>query len=168
MARVISGLRFARSFVTPSGDATVSRELDFNLGARMAIGIEWVSTSIIQLGNPTTDVNLPYIASLHAENDTIEDLPAATGEDEDNIDTEVLHQHYVSYVHSESASGLGVGVVASNHVTNYPEPVLIARNPTFSGKSEDSAGSAAMALLMAYRYYELTDAELVGILTSRR
>lgn len=167
MARVISGLRYARSFVTPSGAETISRVMDFDLGARFGISINWIRTAVIGIGNPTTDVNLEYIASVHLETDQLEDLPLATGEDENNIDTEVIHQHYAAHIHSESAAGLGAVVFQSNQRDDYMD-LVVARNITFAGKSESASGSAAMALLMEYRYVELTNAELVGILTSRR
>lgn len=169
MAKIVSGVRYARSFVTPAAQATVSREVDFDLGARLGIKVLWTLTSIFGVNNPTADVNLEYVASVHAENDAIEDLPLATGEDEDNADSEVFHQHYASHIHTESAAGNAAFAFQSNlYIPHHQDDLILASNPTFSGKSESSSGSAAMALLMAYRYVELTNAELVGALTSRR
>lgn len=168
MAAEVSGVRFARSHVTPAGAEVVSREIDFDLGARLGIKILWTLTSIQTLGNPTADVNLDYLASVHLESDALEDLPVAAGDDEDNIDSEVIHLHPFSYIHSESAAGLGASVGSSHlHLVHDPS-IVFARNPTFRGESVSASGTAIMHLLMAYKYVELTNAELIGVLTSRR
>jgi len=116
VAELISGLRVARSFITPTGASVVSRELDFQLGARQGIEI----SSVLGYGglvdtSPAASDTVPATErgsqSLHMETGTLESFPMTTGADEDDIDTEIFYaQMYTLMFQVPATAGGGGGI----------------------------------------------------------
>jgi len=175
MAKVISGLRVARSFVTPSGAVTVSRELDFNLGSDQGIQIEAVlGIGVFADNSPaasdTVLVQATAIQTIHLETATIEDPPQVGGEDEDDIDTEIIFAQtfgHVVQVPATAGGGGGSIFVTPSGLVVFAQPIQTARNITHSGKTEASGQELFGHVYIYYRYVEFTNAEL-GFLLARR
>jgi len=176
MPRIISGQRVARSFVTPTGaTTTVSREIDFQLGAAQGIEID----SVLGYGSfadtspgvsDTVLIKAVAAQTLHLETGSIEDLPLIGGEDQDDEDTEIFYvqtfQH-VSQVPSTAGGGGGGISVNPSGLVAFREPIRTARNITHSGKTEVTGQSLDAGVLIYYHYVEFTNAEL-GFLLARR
>jgi len=175
MARLISGLRIARSFVTPTGAAVVSRELDFQLGSDQGIQIEAVlghghiadSTPTV---SDTTLVTAIGLSSLHLETGSLEDLPIANAEDADDIDTEVFYEQSFTHVVQvpSTVGGGGGGVLATpSGLVTFAQPIQTARNVTHRGETLATGQLGLFHVLIYYRYVQFTNAEL-GFLLARR
>lgn len=160
MAKAISSMRIARStIVTPATETDV---IDFDLSPDqglqlLALKSIWTSAS---LDDAITLRSQQAVASLHAEDDTLEDpSPEADATDRD---TEVLHLDSILGHAVFSALGTGVGGtnVGSSPIEHFPEPIILAINPTHRVETTDwvSPGVAHMYLLY-YRYVELSRIE---------
>ncbi len=175
MAKIISGLRVARSLVTPSGASIVSRELDFQLGASQGIEI----SSVLPYGffvdiSPTASDTVPAteeaIQSLHLETGTLETPPLIAAADEDDIDTEIFWVqsfHTMFQIPSTAGGGGGFGVAMPQGITKFAEPIRTARNITHRGQTFVTDGLLSGGVLIYYHYIEFTNAEL-GFLLARR
>jgi len=176
MPRVISGLRIARSLVTPAGSGdVVTRELDFQLAADAGIQIE----AVLGMGDfldtspaPSDTVLVGAIGAqtLHLETGAIEDLPLVAAEDADDIDTEIFwaqtFSHVVQVPATAGGGGSGLSVTPSGLVT-FARPIQSARNISHSGKTEAAGQNGNFGVLIYYRYIVFTNAEL-GLLLARR
>lgn len=176
MPKIISGLRVARSFVTPSGVAVVSRELDFQLGANQGISIQAVlgyglGHDDTPTPSDTAPVPVSAIQTLHLETGAIEDIPLVGGEDEDDIDTEIFYaqmfgsQFIVGNTATFGAGGWGV--VTPSGLVTFAEPILTARNITHSAKTEATGQLLDCGVLIYYKYVLFSGSEL-GFLLARR
>lgn len=172
MPRPISGIRVARSFVTPSGAAAVSRELDFQLAVRQGIEMFGViGTAQLTHTFVTAVTVIRGVQTLHLETGTLEEPPTATGEDEDNIDTEIIYQQVVSgFTQDEAATrggSLGALLAVPSSIVAFPFSILSARNITHRGESENANLDIQFGLLIYYRYVEFSLSEM-GLLLARR
>ena len=175
MPTEISGLRIARSFVTPT-EAAVSRELDFQLGARQGIAIHAVLGDLaIEPTNATLAVTTQaYFGStqtLHLETGSLEAVPDAAGEDEDTIDSEIFYRQALAIganddVSTEFRASLAMTVTPSGIVV-FPRPIFTARNITHRGITSSAALDANGHVILYYVFVEFSLSEL-GLLLARR
>jgi len=175
MPRIISGLRTARSFVTPTSSSVVSRELDFQLGAQQGIEI----LAVLGYGtyfdtSPSTSDTVPVtsvgVQSLHMETGTLEDVPKVAADDEDDIDTEIFYiQSYSMMFQIPATAGGGGGSVFATPtgIVNFAEPIRTARNITHRGQTVAVGQELNVGVLIYYRYIEFSQAEL-GFFLARR
>ena len=174
MPREISGLRIARSFITPT-DSEVSRVIDFQLGARQGISISAVLGSILPQSSTVISVStithLNATQTLHLESGSLETVPDAAAEDEDTIDSEVFYRQdlYVGGnddVTTEFRASLAVSVTPSG-IVDYKVPLLVARNITHRGISPQAALDFMAHVTIFYTFVEFSLAEL-GLILARR
>ncbi len=175
MPQEISGLRIARSFLSPT-DAVVTRELDFQLGARQGIAIQGV------LGGMTPDPNAVAISSagmqhfvanhtIHLETGSLEVVPDAVAEDEDTIDSEVFYRQDM-YIGgnddstTEFRASLAV-LVSPGGIVTFPRPIFTARNITHRGISGTVSLDVLCHVIVYYVFVEFSLAEL-GLILARR
>lgn len=175
MARIISGQRIARSYVTPNGANVVSREIDFQLGAAQGIEID----SVLGFGSfadlsPAVSDTVPVSAratqTLHLETGTLEDVPTTAGEDEDDIDTEMFYLQMwglMFQVPATSGGGGGALTVTPSGLVTFREPIRTARNITHRGETLATDNDLNAGVFIYYHYILFTDAEL-GFLLARR
>lgn len=175
MAKRISGLRVARSFVSPTGTNIVSRELDFQLGANQGIEIHAVmGYGALSDDSPATSDTVPVtstgVQSLHLETGTLEDVPSLLGEDADDIDTEIFYvQSYAMQFQIPATAGGGGGsvLVTPSGIVPFNQPITTARNITHRGESFVSGQFLDVGVLIYYNYILFNNAEL-GFLLARR
>jgi len=175
MPKEISGLRIARSFITPT-ETRVSRELDFQLGARQGIAIHQVLGSMYvdgSQGPPSTALQAFFDCNqtLHLETGSLETVPNAAGEDEDTIDSEVFYRQDLNVganddVSTEFRASVSISVTPSGPVI-FPTPIFTARNITHSGQTNAAAFDADCHVIIYYTFVEFSLAEL-GLILSRR
>lgn len=175
MPRIISGLRVARSFVTPASAAIESRELDFQLGSNQ--GIEVLSVlgyGLYADASPATSDTVPVhsiaVQSLHLETGTLESVPALAAEEEDDIDTEIFYvQTYglMFQVPATAGGGGGTLLVTPTGMVDYKEPIRTARNITHRGECFATGATLEAGVLIFYRYIEFSNNEL-GFFLARR
>lgn len=175
MPREISGLRIARSFISPT-DTEVARVIDFQLGARQGIAITMVLGEI--LPDPAGSLLSSSIVSeltgnhtLHLESGSLETVPDAAGEDEDTIDSEVFFRQSMVYAGNDDAAtefraSLAI-TITPNGPVNYPIPILTARNITHRGISIVSSLDILCHVTIFYTFVEFSLAEL-GLILARR
>lgn len=173
MPREISGIRIARSFITPT-DTEVLRELDFQLGARQGIQIhEVLGSVIIDPANYTPSATAVTVFNalhtLHLETGSLETVPDAAGEDEDTIDSEVFYRQelIVGAIDEPTAQGAFGALVVPPGAVSYPRPILTARNITHRGISGNAALDVLCHVTILYTFVEFSLAEL-GLLLARR
>lgn len=176
MPRDMTTIRVARSFVTPAA-ATVDRVLDFQLAVNQGIKIHAVLGLVHAINDSSPVVSDTAITSvrashhLHMEEGTLEPLPDVSGEDEDDIDTEIFWAQaaFMNYVVGSTATfGAGPALfVSPNGLTVFPEPILSARNITHSGVAIGTDILAEFQVLIYYNYVVFSNAEL-GLLLARR
>lgn len=175
MPREISGLRLSRSFITPT-DTRVSREIDFQLGARQGIAIHGVLGEIMVDPNNVT-VNaavIDYFAgnhTLHLETGSLETVPDAAGEDEDTIDSEIFFRQGIFFggnddVTTEFRASLAIQGVPGEMIA-FPRPIFTARNITHSGITTISNMDILCHVIIYYVFVEFSLAEL-GLILARR
>jgi len=175
MPREISGLRIARSFITPT-DTRVSRVIDFQLGARQGIQIEQVIGAMgpdVTGFAISTGVTGHFTATqtLHLEAGSLENVPDTTAEDEDTIDSEVFYRQDLYIGGNDDATtefraSLAMTVTPSGAIA-YPKPILTARNITHSGVALSAALDFTAHVLILYTFVEFSLAEL-GLILARR
>jgi len=175
MPREISGLRIARSFITPTS-AEVSRVIDFQLGARQGISISAVMGDVMvdpSAFTPSATIVLAFNGNhtLHLESGSLETVPDATAEDEDTIDSEVFYRQSMQFIGNDdlttefrSSAGL---MVMPNGIVNYDKPILTARNITHRGISVSGALDILCHVIIFYTFVEFSLAEL-GLILARR
>ncbi len=175
MPREISGLRIARSFITPS-DTAVERVIDFQLGARQGIAIEAVLGDMVpDPANVTISAagitHLPANQTLHLETGSLEDVPQAATADEDTIDSEIFYKQ-VMYLAgnddltTEFRASLTSFISPAGLVT-FAKPIMTARNITHRGRSISSAMDFLGQVIIYYTFVEFSLAEL-GLILARR
>ncbi len=175
MPREISGLRIARSFITPT-DSVVSRVIDFQLGARQGIAIEGVLASMVPdpagfepASAATTEASGSH--TLHLESGSLETVPDSAGEDEDTIDSEVFFRQELwiggnDDSATEFRASLAVMVVPQGYIP-FPKPIFSARNITHRGISTASNLDFLANVTIYYTFVEFSLAEL-GLILARR
>lgn len=176
MPRTLSGLRIARSFVSPTGAANeVEREIDFQLGADDGIRILWVlGYGVLHDDSPAASDTVPVFGvgaqTLHLETATTEDLPLVTGEDTDDIDTEIFYvQHFAQVIQVPATAGGGGGalLVTPSGIVDYPKGILSPRNIVHKGRTSVADQDLEAGLLIGFEYVRFSNAEL-GVLLARR
>ncbi len=175
MPREISGLRIARSFISPT-DSEVARVLDFQLGARQGIAISSVLGDVVidPAGfTPSTSTITAFngVHTLHLESGSLETVPDAVAEDEDTIDSEVFYRQQMSFVGNDDATtefraSSAVSVMPSG-IVNYQKDILTARNITHRGISTAGALDLLCHVTIYYTFVEFSLAEL-GLILARR
>ena len=175
MPREISGLRIARSFITPTNVA-VSRELDFQLGARQGIAIQGILGALtLDPGNISISAaGITFFVAnhtLHLETGSLETVPDAAGEDEDTIDSEVFYRQDLAMggnddVSTEFRASLAIHVSPNNLVT-FDRPIFTARNITHQGITSSGSLDTLAHVIIYYVFVEFTLSEL-GLILARR
>lgn len=175
MPREISGLRIARSFITPP-NSEVSRVMDFQLGARQGIAIHAVlgdmvidSTGFTPSAAAQTVLNGTH--TLHLESGNLETVPDAGGEDEDTIDSEVFFRQSLLYVGNDDLTtefrASAAVLVTPSSIVNFERPILTARNITHRGIALQSSLDFLAHVIIYYVFVEFSLAEL-GLILARR
>jgi len=175
MSQIISGPRRARSFVTPTGVAQVTRVLDFNFASDQGIEITAVLGAIaVTDSSPapsdTVPVHVRAAQSLHLEEGTIEDVPIAGGDDADEIDTEVFFSQEAGGMFQTGTTntfGAGGGSPTNNLYVPFRDPVKVARNITHRGETIVGGQDGQCGVLIFYHYVRFSLAEL-GLILARR
>lgn len=176
MSKQISGLRVARSFVTPTGAETIVRELDFQLGANQGIAIQAVLGygGAIDANPAPSDTEWALTVchqSLHLETGTTELLPIGAGDDEDDIDTEAFYiQSYYGAQQTWSTATGGAGgllVATPSGLVTFAEPIQTARNISHVGRTITAGQSGNVGVFIYYHYVLFSGSEL-GFLLARR
>lgn len=174
MPREISGLRIARSFITPT-NTEVQRELDFQLGPRQGISISSVMGDMVPdpsaTVHSTTVEEIHAVHTLHLETGSLETVPLLTGEDEDTIDTEQFFRQVLSLVSSDDAAtefrASAATYVLPNGMIVYEKPILAARNITHRGVASAGNLDFLAHVLIFYTFVEFSLSEL-GLILARR
>jgi len=174
MTRIISGPRFARSFLTPTGSQVLTAEFDFQLAADQGVEILSVLGSLnITDPSPVASDTVTVVPhgqhSLHLDTGTLEDLPIADGEDAIDVDTEIFWFQSVRAMFLVGTTNtFGAGGAPGNSVlyTAFDPPVLAARNITHRCESEANS-DAHGHILLGYHFVQFTNAELGLILATR-
>lgn len=173
MVKEISGMRIARSFITPT-DSVVTRELDFQLGPQMGIGILGVLGDIRIDANawtpsPTALTTLQGRHGLHFETGSLEGIADEAGEDEDTIDSELFYLQSLSVAGIDEPTAQGAVSVTVNPTTLFvpPRPLFTSRNISHSGISIDSTLDLLCNVLIYYVFVEFSLSEL-GLILARR
>ena len=175
MPREISGMRIARSFISPT-NSEASRTIDFQLGARQGIAIQGVLGSII--GDPAgyspstsviTEMNATH--TLHLESGALETVPDQAAEDEDTIDSEIFYRQDLWMAGNDDSAtefraSVNALVVPSSPVW-YPRPLYSARNITHRGITRDADLDVLAHVIIYYIFVEFSLAEL-GLILARR
>ena len=170
----ISGLRIARSFITPT-NTEVQRTIDFQLGARQGISIEGVLPEIAMDIALTVSATVPTVLggshSLHLETGSLETVPDQTGEDEDTIDSEIFFRQRLTYVGNDDLTtefrGQGSVHISPNGMWVPPRPLFTARNITHRGLVNSADMDLLCHVTIYYVFVEFTLAEL-GLTLARR
>lgn len=175
MPREISGLRIARSFITPT-DSEVSRVIDFQLGARQGIAIQSVLGDMVPdpigvVPPSSTIQEFTATQTLHLESGSLETVPDQAGEDEDTIDSEVFFRQKLVYAGNDDATtefraSLAL-LVTPNGIVDFKREILVARNITHRGISTDAAFDFLAHVTIYYVFVEFSLAEL-GLILARR
>lgn len=175
MPRKISGLRIARSFITPS-NTVVERVIDFQLGARQGIEISAVLGEImVDPQNITvSSTTLGFLQgnhSLHLESGSLETVPDAAGEDEDTIDSEIFYRQSFSWAGNDDVTtefrASASQIVVPQGIVDFKEPILAARNITHRGITGNSGIDTLCHVIIYYTFVEFSLAEL-GLILARR
>jgi len=170
MPRAVSGMRIARSLVTPTGAASVSRELDFQLGSEDGIEIFGVLGHVMVHQVLVGATFSPYTAvqTIHLETGALEDILEADAEDNDTIDSDIFYRQDMNLITfdgtTESAAAM---MVMPTGLITYPVPILSARNITHQGSSQDITQAFGLHVMIFYRFVQFSLQEL-GLLLARR
>lgn len=173
MPKEISGLRIARSFITPT-DSEVQRTIDFQLGARQGISIEGVLGMIAPdeanwTVSPTAILAQQGHHTLHLESGSLETVPDAAGEDEDTIDSEIFYRQDLTVIAIDepTAQGAASMSVVPSGMWKPPKPLWTARNITHRGISTATGLDMLCHVIIYYIFVEFSLAEL-GLILARR
>lgn len=171
MPQIISGLRIARSYLTPAATSPVTTVLDFQLGARMGIQIEKIAGSMnIQAITETTALVDHYaIQTLHLESGTLEDVVSDEGDDENTIDSEIMYRQDMSVMVMEHTTGGSAAalLVTPNAPLDFQTPLFVARNPTHAAVTNGTSLSIGAHLTIYYKFVQFSLSEL-GLILARR
>lgn len=173
MPRIISGLRFARSFLSPAGVQVAQAELDFQLATRQGIAIYAILGNMTNYGNSgllgTNEESNPVVQTVHLETGALEAPLNAAGEDAVNIDTEIFYRQDLVLIGMAEAGGAGSyqASVTPNGLVSYQEAVLSARNITHRAETVEAAMLAECEVTIHYKYVEFSRSEM-GVLLARR
>jgi len=172
MPTIVSGMRIARSFVTPAGAAAVTREIDFQLGSQEGVEILGVLGTMRPetLSGVASFVQAGGVQTLHLETGSLETVPADAGEDEDTIDTEQFYRQDVfGSVFDGTTEGAASIMVTPSGMLWYPEssPIRTARNITHRGEGHVATDTWGMHVMIYYRFVRFTLAEM-GVILARR
>lgn len=173
MPTEISGLRIARSFITPT-DSEVQRTIDFQLGVRQGISIEGVLGEIVIdnggfTASATTLTAQGGLHTLHLQSGSLETVPDQAGEDEDTIDSEVFYRQQLTVVAIDEPTAQGAaGIsVTPNGVWVPPRPLFSARNITHRGITFSATLDLLCHVTIYFVFVEFSLAEL-GLILARR
>ena len=177
MPREISGLRIARSFVTPLDPAVpITRELDFQLGPRQGIAIHavlptWALSSLAGSPSPTNTTFHNGNQTLHLETGSLETVPDDADEDEDTIDSEVFMRQDLSVGGNDDSTtefraSLSIAITPSGLIT-YPRPIFAARNITHRAIVSNVLMDSNAHVIIFYVFVEYSLSEL-GLILARR
>lgn len=170
----ITGLRIARSFLTPSGDSELTAIMDFDLGPRIGIAIHDVLGTMHRINVPASTSHAEHygVQSLHLEGGTLEAVPNAAGDDEVNIDTEIFYiqtHSVISQTEASTRGGSGYAIsVTPSGLVHYARPIIAVRNITHAAETIVTNHEGGMQVLVFYAYVELTRNEMGFWLASRR
>jgi hypothetical protein len=167
MPKTMSGLRIARSYITPE-NTEVKRELDFQLGGDDGIAIYALigSMTINTEAASSTMTAITACQTLHVETGSLEDVPVAAAEDEDTIDTEQIFRQDAFVVAQDNPSAASP-VISPGGVLYFQEPIFTARNLTHRGKGSAATWSWGMHLTIHYKFVRFSLSEL-GVILARR
>jgi len=175
MPQEISGLRIARSFISPT-NVEVQRTLDFQLGVRQGISIEGILGEIaVDESNFTlsssTVTGFSGTHTLHLETGSLETVPDAAGEDEDTIDSEIFYRQRLTILGNDDAatefrSSVDVSISPSGMWVP-PRPLFTARNITHRGITLQSNLDILCHVTIYYVFVEFSLSEL-GLILARR
>ena len=174
MPTPISGLRIARSVVTPGGAEVVTRELDFQLSIQGGVEIFSVLGNVARL-NLTEATDTAYNAAtqtLHLETGSLETVAQAAAEDEDTVDSEIFYRQDVTTMIQEEAGTRGGSLssvsVTPNGLVIFNPSIFSARNLTHRGEGHDAAFAAVtFVVTIYYRFVKFSLSEL-GLFLARR
>ena len=164
-----SGIRYARSFLTPTGAAEVEAELDFQLGSDDGIRIYSVNGyGQFYDGSPAVSdtVPAPVIAhqTLHLETGPTEDLPDVAGDDVVDIDSEifyVMHWSQMFIVGSTVTFGAGgFQVVTPSGLWIPRDPIDTPRNITHKATTISTDTFLNAGVIIEYAYIRFSRQEL--------
>lgn len=166
--RELTGMRFARSFLTPAGTEVLSAELDFQMGPSMGIAIHAIQgyATDIDGGDPATIGTMSGLQTLHLETGPLEDAPINPADDEQNIDTEIFYAHSVGTREMDTTVGLA-SQSQGNGLREFREPVIAVRNITHRAETVGTNAAVGFGVLISYKYVELTPNEFVLQLAKR-
>lgn len=175
MPREISGLRLARSFITPDNNE-VLRVIDFQLGVRQGIAIHSVlGTMMPDTANitisPSVTTYFNGTQTLHLETGSLETIADQTGEDEDTIDSEIFfRQECFIGGNDDSTTEFRSSFAVMTHpegLVTFPRPIYTARNITHRGATVSSNFAFLGHVILYYVFVEFSLAEL-GLILARR
>lgn len=173
MPRDISGLRIARSHVTPAGSATVSRELDFQLGPLVGLKI-WavLGTAVIDISTaPAAQTMIQGQQTLHLETGTLEDVPNVAGEDEDNVDSEIFYRQEAQVIQNDDLAtefrASAALLVTPSNIVNFAVPIFAARNISHRGESIGANADIIFNVMIYFNFVQFSLSEM-GLLLVRR
>lgn len=170
--QVISGLRIARSYITPI-NAVSSRELNFNLSTRQGIQIQ----SVLGIINPlvhsigSSQGLHDCVQTLHLETGSLETVPNGAGADEDTVDSEIFFVQNFSRLANDDPTtefrASAAQMVQPSGVIDYPDPILSSRNITHRAVGNVSVADYGCHIMVFYKFVEFTLSEL-GVILARR
>jgi len=171
--QVISGLRVARSYISPVGITAEIQEIDFQLGARQGVAIHAVlATMNFQALNVSSSVQTiaNFIQSLHLEVGALETLEFGTT-DEVTVDSEIFFRQEMTYVGNDDLTtefrSAAAMVISPAGLITFAEPILTSRNITHQGDGSVATWSVGMHITLYYKFVEFSLSEL-GVLLARR
>jgi len=169
----VSGMRIARSFVTPT-ESAVSRVIDFQLGAQEGIRIRKVFGDMQISGSNWTPSatalgSLQGVHTLHAESGSLETVPDTAGEDEDTIDSEIFYRqvYEVAGIDEPTAQGAASISVVPNGPWEYEGGLFLARNITHRGITSSASLDLSCHVTILYNFVKFSLSEL-GFILARR
>lgn len=176
MPKEISGLRIARSFVTPT-EVAVSRELDFQLGSRQGIAISAILGELLPAAGAfaVSASGAPdgfnATQTLHLETGSLETVPDEVGEDEDTIDSEIFYRQGlwlggINDLTTEFRASLAVAVNPTG-IVNFEKPIFAARNITHRAITTSASLDVLCHVTIFYTFVEFALSEL-GLILARR
>jgi len=171
MARTISGVRVARSALTPTNES-LTAEFDFQLAGQQGVRILSIQGGM-SLNDVTESTNLDVrlaVQTLHRATGTLETVPLAAASDAITIDSEILYRQDMAVMMQEEAATRGGSAAAVMVVPSSSPPlvvpILVASNITHQATA-DSLIFVLATLELLYEYVEFSLAEL-GVLFARR
>lgn len=176
MPRELTGLRVARSILTPEGTETLTTEIDFQLGAQIGIAIHGVYGSITGFNSSLaaqddSSQNRTIEQTLHLETGLVEDPLDSAADDAFDIDTEIFYRQDLSMLHIwNSVAGDGAGITLSltpSSTVWFPRPINSARNITHRANATVGDVDGVANILVYFVYVEFSLSEM-GLFLARR